>query len=87
MLVLYQWEYLNETSSPKVWENVELVDGSGKRLWRVNGMNCCRHWSKNRNTFVSIRKNARPIHLVTFSGNVFELDLDSRYVKYVEFSK
>ena len=86
-LVVYKWDELNEGSCPRVWENVELFDLQGKKLWTVNGMENCQFWNNKVDTFVGIRVKSGHVQLTSFSGNSYDLNLENGSVKFAEFHK
>lgn len=86
-LVVYKWGGLSENSCPKVWENVELFDEHGCKLWTVNGMEKSRFWDKNIDTFVATRMKLGRLQLTSFSGNSYDLDLQTGGVIHFEFHK
>lgn len=86
-LVLYKWSELSEESSPRVWENVELFDKNGRKLWTVNGMDDCPYWDKGVDMFVGIGNNGEKWILNSYSGHSFFLDINTGYVKYSGFHK
>ena len=87
VLVVYQWGELTERSSPKIWENVELFDSQGKKIWTVNGMENCKYWDKDVDTFVGIKYKAGRLQLTSFSGNSYNLNLETGEVVFSEFHK
>ena len=86
-LVIYKWENLSKHTQPKPWENVELFDKNGKKIWTVNGMDNSKYWSKEKDTFVSYRTHAGKTILQSFSGNSFKLNLENGKVEFKEFTK
>ena len=87
ILILYKWGGLSETSSPRIWENVEFFDKNGRKLWTVNGMDDCPYWDKNIDMFVSIGNDGASWILNSYSGHSFFLDMCNGYVKYKGFHK
>lgn len=87
VLVVYKWGKLTKTSSPRIWENVELFDRAGKKIWTVNGMDKCRYWNSDVDVFVEIKERNDRLQLTSFSGNDYDLDLKNGKVTYFEFHK
>lgn len=86
-LVLYKWENLSEDTSPKVWENVELFDPNGKKLWTVNGMKNCQYWDNDIDMFVGIGNDGESWVLNSFSGNSFRVDIKTGCATFLSFNK
>lgn len=87
ILVVYQWGELTEQTNPRVWENVQLFDQMGTKIWTVNGMERCQYWNKDRDTFVGVREKSGRIQLTSFSGNEFDLDIATGRVTFSDFHK
>ena len=86
-LVIYKWDGLTDSSHPRVWENVELFDRQGRKIWTVNGMEKSRFWDNKIDAFVGTRiKNGR-LQLTSFSGNSYDLDLNTGEVTHYAFHK
>jgi hypothetical protein len=86
-LVLYHYNYLNLDTVPKDWENVELFDKDGNKLWTVNGMQNFKYWQGSMDCFVGINVRADRVELITFSGNAFNLNMETGEVTYYAFYK
>lgn len=85
--VVYKWGKLTETSRPRVWENAEFFDSTGKRIWNINGMEQCRYWDRNVDVFAGIREKDGRLQLTSFSGNSYDLVLNSGEVTFFEVHK
>jgi len=86
-IVIYDWEYLSDSTDPNIGENVQLLDETGKVIWTVNGMSSDAHWHTGRDVFVGTRTNGGSVELVSFSGNSFSVDLKTGRVKFHSFLK
>lgn len=86
-LVLYKWSSLSETSFPRIWENVELFDKNGNKIWTVHGMSESPYWDNNTDMFVGIGNDGKNFILNSYSGNSFFLDLKTGKVIYSGFHK
>jgi len=86
-LVVYKWGNLTEQSCPKVWENVELFDDKGNKLWTVNGMDQCKFWDNKTDTFVGTRVKSERLQLTSFSGNSYDINLHTGKVTHFEYHK
>ena len=86
-LVLYKWSALSETSSPRIWENVEFFDEKGHKMWTVNGMENCQYWDNDIDMFVGIGNDRGNWILNSYSGNSFKLDIETGTVTFLSFSK
>lgn len=84
-LVVYNWDELTDSSCPKVWENVQLFDPSGKKVWTVNGMSNCRYWRND--VFVGTRVMHGRRQLISFNGYSYDLDIQTGKVTFFEFHK
>jgi len=87
ILIVYNWDDLSEVSLPRIWKNVECFDISGKKLWTVNGMENYKYWNKDTEFFVGLRNKLGKIQLTDFSGNSYDLDLETGKVTHYEFHK
>ena len=86
-LVIYLWDDLSDYTIPKVWENVELFDKDGKKLWTVNGLEKCKQYDCDRDVFVGASPKRGTWQLIAFSGKSFLLDMKTGKVKYFSFYK
>lgn len=86
-LIVYKWDDLSEHTSPKVWENVELLNPNGERIWTVNGMENYPHWNKKNDTFVGMKNKNSSVQLISYTGNSYGLDLKNGKVEFSEFLK
>lgn len=86
-LVVYIWDQLSEESDPRVWENVELFDESGEKIWTINGMESCPYFDKNIDTFVGLRTKNNRVQVTSFSGNSYDIDFDTGKINFYEFHK
>ncbi len=87
VLVVYKWGELTEHSTPQVWQNVEMFDAAGNKIWSVNGMQNCQYWNKKADTFVGTRFKAGKLQLVSFGGSSYEVNLVTGEVSFFEFHK
>ncbi|MDG1532736.1 MAG: hypothetical protein P8Q99_15475 [Paracoccaceae bacterium] len=86
-LVIYNWDYLSEITSPKPNENAQLIDADGNVFWTVNGMSNHENWKLQMDTFVGFRMHAGKPQLTSFSGNSYDVDLTTGTVTFAEFHK
>jgi hypothetical protein len=86
-LVVYKWGRLTKNTCPRVWENVELFDAQGNKLWTVNGMERCRFWDNKIDTFVGTRTKSGRLQLTSFSGNSYDINLHTGEVTHSEYHK
>ena len=87
IIVVYEWDDLSEFTSPRVWENVECFNSLGQKLWTVNGMSHYQYWNKDKESFVGTRMFEGRLQLTDFSGNSYDVDLDTGKVTHFEFHK
>lgn len=86
-LVVYSWDKLSKTTCPRPWENVELFDESGKKLWTVNGMDESAYWYKENDTFVGTRLKLGRVQLTSFGGSSYDINFENGHVTFFEFHK
>ena len=86
-LVIYQWGSLSETSSPKVWKMSSFLIQVVKKIWTVSGVDNCRYWNNDIDIFVGAREKNDIFQITSFSGNSYDLDLDTGQVRFAEFHK
>jgi len=86
-LVIFNWDDLSEVSIPRVFENVQLFDLDDQVIWTVNGMHEHTNWNDKLDVFVGLRRHDGALQLISFSGNAYDLDLETGRVKYASFIK
>ena len=85
-VVVYSGDKLDRnTTTPRLWENVECFHVDGHKLWTVNGMEKYQYWNKK--WFVGARIYQERLQLTDFSGNSYDIDLDTGKVAHFEFHK
>jgi len=87
ILVIYVWDKLSNFSIPRVWENVDCFSVTGNKLWTVNGMDKYKHWNPDIDCFVGARTKGNRFQLTTFTGNSYDVNLDTGNVTHSEFHK
>lgn len=86
-LVIFDWDDLSDSTNPRVFENVQLFGLNDQIIWTVNGMHEHNKWNPKLDVFVGLRRHGGVLQLISFSGNAYDLNLETGRVKYATFVK
>lgn len=84
---MLDWSDLESSRSPAPWENVQFISDKGKVIWTINGMEHYPFWQNRSDAFVDIVSRDQELIAISFSGNVFKLDIKTGQVSFIEFVK
>ncbi len=87
VIVVYRWDDLSSDTYPRISENVECFDLSGKKLWTVHGMESDPYWNAKPNMFVGLKADNSELYLISFRGSSYKLDVDTGAVVFSEYHK
>jgi hypothetical protein len=85
-LVIYNWDDLSDATSPKPYENAQLIDVNGTVCWTVYGMSRHANWNSQMGTFVGFRMRGGRPQLTSFSGNSYDVDMKTGAVTFAELA-
>lgn len=88
MLVVYLYSHLTQDTIPRGDQNAECFDKSGRKLWTINGMEEYPYWGKaGPDTFVGLSLRSTGIHIISFGGYAFRIDMETGKATFAEFTK
>jgi hypothetical protein len=86
-IVVYNYSYLDDTTSPKIYENVECFDSQGEMLWRINSIDECETFDKKADTFTGIRFHDGKCLVNTWSCFRYLVNVENGNIKRFDFTK
>lgn len=86
-MTLFDWSDLGSSRSPAPWENVQFISDTGKVIWTINGMEHDPFWQNKSDAFIDIASRDQELIAISFSGNVFKLDIMTGQVSFIKFVK